>query len=467
MEKKKSTPKSSLKKTKSPAKSVKKSVSKEATQGTREPYKYQKLDELFKQEIERINLYAVVLDSSAPYYLDSLEKYLCTVKLIDDTINPRDSVGGKPAFVSTTVFAKMKGEIPQATKMGTIIRIHRGETKKFEKSFQLNCDVNIKASWVLFDPTESFIPVAHTGRTYTFAEDDKKRVRDIRKFADKFLKDYDVTDASSIGAKKGEIDLFCQILKRKNKDKTFDRLAVFDGEEFYKFDIPKDRYTHIAPRDLVRVRGISKKAGNFLVNDYTNIVKLDNDYNAAEALKKKIEEAKKTKEISDKLAMYFPLTEEPLVLSEVLDKKPKLTSLKELFSADAAKLKDKRFKVNVSVLEIGPKDPKSWVVPVDPKARKQHNLPESATHYYKLQLFSKDASAPEDHNIYTLYLCTIDGKGKEFIPTTGKVKKSEKELKKIYKTLTKPWVTLDLIVEGVPVSGGSPIYFIVDTELNF
>jgi hypothetical protein len=467
MEKKKSTPKSSIKKAKSPAKSTKKSTTKDAPR--RKEYKYVKLTELLKEEKQRVYLYAVVLDSSAPYYLGSIQKYLCTVKLIDDTVNPK-SKAGKVPLISTTIFSQSKDGIPEAIKMGSILRIHRGDTKKYEKSFQLNCDVNIKGSWVLFDPTESFTPIAYTGQTYSFGEDDKKRVKDLRKFTESFLKAEDMTEAASFGAKKGELDFIGLVLNRKSDEKAHDKLAVFDGDEFLKISIPKDRYTTIAPQDIVRIRGLVRKGNDFIVNEYMNIIKVEGDYATAAEFQKKLENAKKDKDVAEKLEMYVPVTDKPRVVSEVLDKKAKLTSLKELFGMDASKLKEKHYRVSVNVLEIGPKDPKSWLVPIDAKARKQYSLPESVTHYYKLQLFSKDASAPEDHNIYTLYVCTIDGKGKEFIPLpSGKSKKGEKgpkELKRVYNVLTKPWITLDAIVEGVSAAGGVPIFFVVDTKLT-
>lgn len=83
--------------------------------------------------------------------------------------------------------------------------------------------------------------------------------------------------------------------------------------------------------------------------------------------------------------------------------------------------------------------------------------------YYKVQFFVKDESS-SDSSVYVLFLCTVDGKGAEFLPSKGK--QNEKDLKNVYKKLVKPWVVLDLIVEGVPVSGGSPTFFIVDTKLT-
>lgn len=87
-----------------------------------------------------------------------------------------------------------------------------------------------------------------------------------------------------------------------------------------------------------------------------------------------------------------------------------------------------------------------------------------------MQLFVKDQSVLSDSNLYIVFLCSIEGRGKEFLKMKlGREKPDEKhykELKRIYKMLTRPWVTLDLMVEAVQVAGGQPIFFIVDTELT-
>lgn len=87
-----------------------------------------------------------------------------------------------------------------------------------------------------------------------------------------------------------------------------------------------------------------------------------------------------------------------------------------------------------------------------------------------MQLFVKDQSVTTDSNLYIIFLCTIDGKGKEFLNVDlGREAPSEKtikRLKNIYKYITRPWVVIDMVVEGVEVAGSQPVFFIVDTKLT-
>jgi len=97
-------------------------------------------------------------------------------------------------------------------------------------------------------------------------------------------------------------------------------------------------------------------------------------------------------------------------------------------------------------------------------------LPDDYEFYLKMQFFVKDQSVSTDSNLYIVFLCTIDGKGQGFIPLPfGRKKPTEEDyrgLKKIYKMITRPWVVLEMVLEGVKVSGGQFIYFLVDTGLK-
>jgi hypothetical protein len=100
-----------------------------------------------------------------------------------------------------------------------------------------------------------------------------------------------------------------------------------------------------------------------------------------------------------------------------------------------------------------------------PKAK----LPEGMAYYFKMQLFVKDKSVA-DSNMYILFLCTVEGKGAEFINVDlGRDYPSDetiKKLKKIYQMITRPWMKMDLIVESAEAAGKQPVFFVVDTELN-
>lgn len=91
-------------------------------------------------------------------------------------------------------------------------------------------------------------------------------------------------------------------------------------------------------------------------------------------------------------------------------------------------------------------------------------------YYYKMQLYVLDKSAKNDTNMYIIFASTLEDKCPDFIKLDlGRDYPSEKsltELKRIYKTLTNPWVVLDLMVESIEVAGKQPVFFVVDTTLT-
>ena len=96
--------------------------------------------------------------------------------------------------------------------------------------------------------------------------------------------------------------------------------------------------------------------------------------------------------------------------------------------------------------------------------------PSDLEFYYKLQLFAKDQSVMTDANLYKIFLCSVGGKGSEFIDlglgNEPPEKQHLKRLKYVYKLLTRPWTILEMIVEAVQIAAGQPVLFIVDTALT-
>jgi len=70
---------------------------------------------------------------------------------------------------------------------------------------------------------------------------------------------------------------------------------------------------------------------------------------------------------------------------------------------------------------------------------------------------------PKDKDIYSIFLCSNDDIGKEFIP--GGINASAKELSTIYRLLIRPMAQLDLIVQAITIDGIHSIFFICDTQL--
>ena len=160
---------------------------------------------------------------------------------------------------------------------------------------------------MIFDPSDTPSPTDHSGRTYTFTDDDKKRLKDIRKFGEKFLKDNNSSEFSSIGANSDEEDIIGLVVTRKGTSKVMDQFKIFDGEDFIKIEVAKDRYNTISSQDVVRIRGVKqKKGGDYVVSDFSNIMKIDKDHAAAKELKKKVDKARKDKKINEKLEFSIP-----------------------------------------------------------------------------------------------------------------------------------------------------------------
>ena len=286
----------------SPVKVAKDKKTKKATE--RKPYEYTPIADLLKNEARRINLYAVVLDCSAPYLMEAIGMYMCTLKLIDATANPRDTANVKQSFLSATIRASTKEQVPSISMAGSIIRIHRANVMEYKKGYQLTCDVGSVSAWVLFDSSESMTPISHSGQSYTLTDADKKRLKDMRKFSEKFFKEYDFTSTFVPFAPKGEVDRFALVLNRKNHDKTLDTINVFNGEKFFSLNVVKDNYACIVPEDIVRIRGVTTEKLELGVSDYSNVIRIGKNTKTAKELLQTIAEAKKDKRIKEKLLSF-------------------------------------------------------------------------------------------------------------------------------------------------------------------
>eukprot|EP01022_Parablepharisma_sp_SALTPOND_P012375 TRINITY_DN1588_c0_g2_i2.p1 TRINITY_DN1588_c0_g2~~TRINITY_DN1588_c0_g2_i2.p1 ORF type:complete len:256 (-),score=17.02 TRINITY_DN1588_c0_g2_i2:3-740(-) len=237
--------------------------------------------------MDRVNFYAVVLDASSPYFNEGLCRHLCTIKLIDRTVHPNNPSKSGPAFLTMTCFGHSTKNIPQPATMGAILRVHRGEIKKHANRYQVNCDADIKAAWALFDPTESYVPLRHKGLTYTFVPDDKKRLDDLREFAQDFFIRHDVMPLlSSIKKHPKDCDMLCTVLDRE-VGPICDKVRAYDGGKFYKLTIPRSRFPYLKPQAVYYIRGMTVVQGKCQIGDLTGILRVPANYMIASKLDKK------------------------------------------------------------------------------------------------------------------------------------------------------------------------------------
>lgn len=212
-------------------------------------------------------------------------------------------------------------------------------------------------------------------------------------------------------------------------------------------------------------------------------MRVPKEFKSAKQLIKGLHAADVAAEVKEELTLYTPHTEGAEAKATKILNSHKVTKTSKLADIFANKTTGQYYKVNVNVVEIGPKNVNEWICIVNTKSKKKEQykvsdifkkkgdkLPDGMEFYYKFQLFVKDQTDKKDNNMYIVFLCSVEGKGKEFIKLKlGKDKPTEehyKELKRIYKKLTRPWMTAELMIESVKVAKGQPIFFIVDTELT-
>ena len=325
--------------------------------------------DLFDAVAQRVNVYCAIQDCSGIYYKRNLNKFLRTMKVVDRTVSSKKG----DAFLSCTFFANRKEDLPCPDKIGSILRVHRGDTKKYKNSYQLNADIGIKASWTLFDPEAAGV-IQHPGSTFTFGDGDTIRLNQIRVFAKKFFatvapKTNNFADTKKDGK---DLDFNALVLDRKTKNKK-EVLRLCDGKEIIKLIVPEKKFDYIKPQDYVFVRSATSKKGKLeLVEDYANILRLPKESTAANAIADAVKQLKANSELKKELELFTPkMGEELMVITKILDdhKVKGYTKLKDLFAVSANKGIFHRIKV--SIIEIGPKNPEEWIFGIDCKTKER------------------------------------------------------------------------------------------------
>lgn len=436
-----------------------------------------------KSENEAANIYATVLDCSGLYYMEKTGKYQCTMKLIDQSLNL-----DRHEPLTATVFARSASEIPHVAKVGSIIRMHRAQTRKFNKQLYINCDVNYRSAWVLFDPVEGVTPISESGRDHTFTPSDKNTLAEMRKFTKNFFAKNSIECATLKEAEKTpkDFDTLCLIVDVKKKGNST-KVSLCDAEKSVKLNIPESQKLTVITGEVVRIRSANytdtKKFDTIELNEYSNILKVADDYKSAKELMGSINSGKNSEKVKSKLAVNTLNLTSPIVASRIRDahKQTKVTSLDDLFAGEGGKSGQKYFKVQVNVTNISPKNPKEWIWAYDKKTRKQCSLdeafkgkksgklPSHLEYFYKMQMYVQDKNS-KDGNLFVLSVSTLDSECRDFVSIDlGRDYPSEKTLvalKKIYKTLLNQFVSLNAMVKVQDAAGKQAIFSVVDTVLT-
>eukprot|EP00826_Nyctotherus_ovalis_P003595 TRINITY_DN10737_c0_g2_i16.p1 TRINITY_DN10737_c0_g2~~TRINITY_DN10737_c0_g2_i16.p1 ORF type:complete len:222 (+),score=18.04 TRINITY_DN10737_c0_g2_i16:207-872(+) len=219
-----------------------------------------------------------------------------------------------------------------------------------------------------------------------------------------------------------------------------------------------------------------------MLNDYANMLWIPEDYKSAQVMLETIRKRRVGKEVAEALQYYVHDSSDCLVLSRPLinqrtSVKPLETTLesvplKELYEGKLSQCLQNIYRIRVNVLEIRPKEMNKCIFFIDRATGARFSLKDKGKDneewYLKLRLLVKDSSNKSDNNLYTIYLCTIDGRGSEFIKF-GSNKWEDaylKQFKKVCKQLVRPWVVLDCMIEELKTNLGQSVFFLVNTSLT-
>jgi len=320
----------------------------------REPYTYSALVNAITFREQKFNVYGVVLDASAPYLPEYNPKYMCMIKLIDDSVNPLHPVPYN--FIQLTIFDSNRAKVPFITTIGSILRIHRADHSIHERIHQLNCDVGIKGAWVLWHHSESAIPIAHSGRTFTETPQDQARVINLRKWARTFFKNHHMPGIPlAIADREGRrnFDLLVYVLEVREKG-DFVVARVCDEHNVRKINVPKGPMEHISPCEVVRVRAcfwqeFSGKRRIVLIEP-SLILEVPKKYAASKILRKAIN-GSKSPETAKAVKLFTPRMPYEIVTEITKGKSPRIFELCAIFMPKK-KCKGTRYRVQVEIVKI-------------------------------------------------------------------------------------------------------------------
>jgi hypothetical protein len=110
-------------------KAIKKAVpAKVATKGQR--YEYTELNKVCLTSNENHNVYGVVVDATFPYKINS-ERYVCSLKIIDPSLHNKGGKAGDNDFATVVIYGKRFEDLPIASRVGDIIRLHRATLRMY------------------------------------------------------------------------------------------------------------------------------------------------------------------------------------------------------------------------------------------------------------------------------------------------------------------------------------------------
>lgn len=332
-------------------------------------YKYNCLKDFIGKTLDRINFYALVLDSSSYYFNENIQKYQVIMKLIDASVHPNPMQHCKYGFITTTFFTRNLNWCPRAPRMGTIIRVHRADVRIRSDNPHINCDIGMKGAWAIFDPIELYYPVSHYGRSFTFIDKDKNKIKEIRKFGNLFFGEHNIIKfILPLNSSKLECNMICRVLTNNDH-----KITVYNGEKFYTFKISQLNRLPINPGTICYIRGLYMHHKKLKFNDYTGIFEIPEWHYSYQRFQRRFEsQIRESRELAMKFLEYgIRIESYKYNITNININKDNCSleyvSLKSLHNPESKIQSGQKFKVKVFIVDIKPSNLNDWHIKLTSK----------------------------------------------------------------------------------------------------
>ena len=467
-----------------PARAAKKSTTPTKAAAKRDHrYDYADLAKASVTSSDTHHVYGVIIDATFPYKVNK-DKYVCSVKVIDNSLHYKGAKAGDNGFATIVIYAKRFEDLPIVHRVGDILRVHRATLRLYKNHRQFNVSTQWNGSWALFSTDKQdaldtahgdFVPSAFSGKKPTFEQHERQILGNLRAWARNWFRDHDgVTrdmyrPLNKAKSANSDFDVVARIVRIHEMDEYTNELQLRDasGESWHTLAL-KLKFPHLRQGSVVKIRSatydetsLNKKM--LVLQHYSNIMTFISSSKLASTLSQKVSDEKN----SEKAALKSKVSMTPVVLTDIEKKHQNLptTSLHDLFhSPDNS---TSTFRTCFYVTQVQPGDVKECVKSYDKKTKKVSSAKgKGGELIYQVQFLVKDVSTQFNNNVYRILLYTHEGLGANFFPSKpanlhsdakalGKVKDSLEQL-----TRFNSWV-------HAVVERRNGYYFIKDTKMIF
>lgn len=442
-------------------------------------YEYVELNKASLTRAVDVNFYGVIVDATFPYKINS-NRFICSLKIIDPTLNPKNKEGWAQAII----YANRFEDLPIVHRIGDIIRIHRANLRIHEGQRQFNVNMYCSSSWALYSSDKltplgqsaGDQPYAHSNKNSTQERQDTAITTTLKKWANQYfassnvIADERTTELKKCSKKDKDFDIVAKVLQVFQLDEYTNELKLKDGsgEVFYTLAL-KIKFPHVRQGSVVRIRSctyddtsLNKKV--LVLQHYSNIMTFIGSSKLAAGVGSKVNDDKN----SEKAALGSKVSMTPVVLTEVDKKHANLptTQLHDLFHAPDASTSTFRTCFYVTKVEPGSA---AECVKSYSKATKKATSAKGASGgdlIYQVQFLVKDVSTQFNNNVYRVLLYTHEGLGANFFQQKAanlhKDAKAAAKVKSSCELLTRFNSWVDCVVER-----RNGYYFIKDTKMIF